>query len=212
MAYVINPNAILQVNVIYKLGTQLDKAMTTHHYKLTGASVPDGAAEAFAAAQNFKVAASLPVQKWKATASPQTSVVDVSAQWIYPIRYRAQYAGLAPVVGTFGTGIGPPGTQVSVQRRGEEANRHALGGIRFPATALETAEDGNGLISALAAPGWAAVRDACKVTWSTALNPGATYVPIIFNRLSPASSVLVTDTILFTELRTMRRRVVGRGS
>lgn len=212
MAYPIGINAILQVNVFYKLGTQLDKAITTHHYKLTLAAVPDGAAEAFAAAQNFKTAASLPVQKWAATASPQTSVTDVSAQWIYPIRYRAQYAGLAAVVGTFGLGIGPPGTQVSIERRGEEATKHAMGGIRYPATALELAEDGNGLISALSVPSWAALRDASKNTFSTALNPGATYIPIIYNRLSPATSVLVTDTILHTEIRTMRRRVVGRGS
>ena len=54
MAYGISTGAILQLTCKYALSTAVDVAMTTHHYVYSGPSIADGAAEAVAAAQEFK--------------------------------------------------------------------------------------------------------------------------------------------------------------
>jgi len=212
MAYSISPGAILQLTTRYALVTGTDEALTTHHFVYSGPAIPDGALEARTAAQEWMTVASRWAQLWKATATDLTGIHDVWGQWIHPIRYQKQDAALATVFGVLPGTVAPPGTSVAIERRGDVANRHGVGGVRVPATNSEIASNVDGLIAAGLRPAWQALADSVNDSWSTASTPGGTFTPIIFNRSAPSASVIVTQGILHLQVRTMRRRVVGRGS
>jgi hypothetical protein len=212
MAYSISPGAILQLTCRYALVTGTDEALTTHHFVYSGPAITDGALEARTAAQEWMTVASRWAQLWKVTASDLVGLHDVWGQWIHPIRYQKQDAALPTVFGTQSVPPAPPGTSVALERRGDIANRHGVGGVRVPATNSTINDAVDGLILAGQRPAWQALADSMNDSWSTASTPGGTFTPIIYNRAAPSASVIVTQGILHLQIRTMRRRVVGRGS
>lgn len=212
MAYTIAAGSILQLTCRYRLTSTPDEALTTHHYQLVNLNIPDGAAEAVAAAQEFMTVASRWGQLWRAVSSNLVELHDVWAQWIYPIRYQKQDANLPSLSGTINSPPAPPGTSVALERRGDKANKHNVGGVRVPGAPMDIAGDGSGQILGGYVAAWNALASTLNDSWSTALNPGSSYIPVIYNRAAPTTSAPVTNVILHQTVRTMRRRVVGRGT
>jgi hypothetical protein len=212
MAYGISTGAILQLTCKYAVSTAVDVAMTTHHYLYTGPAIVDGAAEAVAAAQEFKTQAGRWGQLWKATASELATLFEVEGQWVFPTRYQKRSDGLTFVSGTIVDTLAPPATSVAIERRGDLANRHSVGGVRVPATPSTISQNGDGRILAAYLPAWQALAAFMPTAFSTAANPGGTHTPVIYQRGNPAGSIVVKQGILHQTLRTLRRRVVGRGS
>lgn len=130
----------------------------------------------------------------------------VSLQWISPDRFRRRTFIPAVTAGLLAEPASPPSSAIFLETQSELAGRHGHGGIHIAGLPLSETEDGRwtaaiaGTLSALQTRVTEAITDGTSV-----------YSPIIFNRTTPAASPIVEDSLLWGEVRTMRRRVVGRG-
>lgn len=132
---------------------------------------------------------------------------QIRIQRIYNGRLAA--IGFAPdtTTGSIAEAALPPGTSVSIQRTGLQANRQNIGGIRM-AGVPPTYVDGGVLSSAgrLAYENFAE-RFPNNIT---SVDIG-TLAPIILHRAMVPNSPLIFSTTVPNTVRTMSRRVVGRG-
>jgi len=101
----------------------------------------------------------------------------------------------------------PPGTSVALTKRAEASGPHGIGGVRMPAVPVTF--NAAGLLDPIS---YGAYDDLCESLKTTVTLPlEAVLEPVILNRASPESSYVVYDVFRQDNIRTMSRRVVGRG-
>lgn len=101
----------------------------------------------------------------------------------------------------------PPGTSVSIHRSGINAGRHNVGGIRMAAIPPSFVDEGE--VSSTGRLAYEALASSFpNVITTVAIG---TIVPIILNRTTPTSSPTIFSASVKNTIRTMSRRVVGRG-
>lgn len=128
-------------------------------------------------------------------------------QKIYPTRLVVYVHDMTATEGQITESALPPGVQASLTKRGALANRNNIGGVRMPGAPITANEGGyistayNALLEAFA------TYLAGPITTVTI----GTLTPIIYNRQIPADSPAVATVTVEQTMRTMRRRVVGRG-
>lgn len=101
----------------------------------------------------------------------------------------------------------PPATACCLTRQAAIAGRGSVGTLHMPAVPNTFAEEGLTTVAADTAYGLLATQLAAVIT----LTAGGNFNPVIFHRPSPANSPFVALVALQETIRTMRRRVVGRG-
>lgn len=132
---------------------------------------------------------------------------DTEIQRIAPLRQIAYnfepYAGIGNVAST----ALPPGVSMAVTKRAEGSGRDCVGGCRLPA--VPTLFNDAGRVTLL---GTDALQQFCDQLKQVSEVTGvATFTPIILHRASPSDSQIVYDAFPMDTIRTMSRRVVGRG-
>lgn len=214
MAYTVGPNAILQVVLRYTQAGQ--ELMNVRHYKYTGVTVlADGRASAESVADHIGnktvTGPGRIANAWAAVgADLGVNLYAVDAQWIYPTRFGV-IQRTSPLGGTVPGQLVPTGTQVAIELRGDQARRQDVGGVRIPGFTVD-AVGVDSRLTAAAITNFNVLRDRFLDTFTTSTAPSTgPMVPIIFHKASPPDSAVVSQAILKTEIRTMRRRVVGRG-
>ncbi len=196
---------IISITMRGKLNEQT--TMNVLHYKLTSV----GALLSF---PSWASAASIKLNELGGIAALYADCLSedvTNLQWliqkISPVRLVQYVTDMAATEGTISEIALPPGVQASLTKRSLVAGRHAVGGIRMPGAPITANEGGyisttySNLLEILCVP-LAAPLDSASIGVIT---------PIIFNRLSPSTSVTVTSVTPEQTLRTIRRRVVGRG-
>lgn len=102
----------------------------------------------------------------------------------------------------------PPGNSVAVTKRSDLAGRSKVGGVRVPAVSVGDVVEGR--LTELAATGYG--NFALKLLVHQPIGFGdAEMLPIILHRASPILSAPLTQVLVQTAVRTMSRRVLGRG-
>lgn len=134
-----------------------------------------------------------------------------AGQWwiqkIHSTRLVKIAGNMSPTVGGVGEAALPPGVAASITKRAAVAGRNAVGGIRLPAIPVTSNEAGY-----MSTAQELLMADLCLQLQAplTTVSIG-TLTPIIYNRTNPTSSLEVVNCTVETTLRTMKRRVVGRG-
>ena len=137
----------------------------------------------------------------------QWSIIQCYAQQIYPTRRaRGVSAPAAPVDGMrAGTPL-PTSVQWSSTSLTDKAGPGGHGGTRWPGAVVDDQANSKWTDAFLVD-----AADAIDFLFNPIVLNGQLWSPIVYNRLSPLLSEYVTSYILEDEVRTMRRRVVGRG-
>lgn len=136
---------------------------------------------------------------WEAT--------SITSQIIYPIRYVGQSLLKGGEFGSVSGTALPVGNMVAITKRAEIAGPHGVGGVRMPGVPTSHAFE-----SMVTANGFLAYNImALELTDNQTPTGGQNWNPIIFNRSSPATSAPIESASTQPQIRTMSRRVVGRG-
>lgn len=205
MPFPLEPNSILQVT--FKGTVDDQTCLSVFHYQYTGLTViVDG--EAAIAAINGALQDPTGLYKRYLDAVAGTwQNGRIRYQKIYPTRYRAiEYI---PAV-TEGQGPAtslPPANAVAITKRSNIADRHGLGTLHMPAVPSSWVQ--NGVVQSTPSVNYANVGSAMVQTILVAT--GQPFAPIMFNRANPAGSFFASTYAVQQSVRTMKRRVVGRG-
>jgi len=182
--------------------------MTSLHYRLTSVgSLTVHSTWAQAVISKLNTATVGLAQYYMNACSEQLIAAEWWVQKIYPTR-MVKVSGVSdPSEGVIAEFALPPATSVSLTKRGLVAGRHSIGGVRMPAVPLTWNESGY-----VSATGLLLYESLCSQLQAPL--DGVTIgnlQPVIFNRVSPNISVDVMGMSTEDTLRTMKRRVVGRG-
>lgn len=130
----------------------------------------------------------------------------VTIQRISPTRNAKIGIPIGEQTGLVNSECLPPANAVAVTRRTELAGRHQHGSLHMPGVPLSFVA--NGILTANAVSTYSTFANSLTfpLEWGN-----ATARPVIFNRLDPLASTTVSNAAPMTSVRTMRRRVVGRG-
>lgn len=205
MAVPMTVNDIISLTAIGRLDDQV--VMNVFHYRLTSL----GSLTAFptwAVALNDKLNDAAELSAFYTNCLSE-DVTDLRwfIQKIYPTRLVKHVGDMDPDIGAIAESALPPGTQASLTKRALVAGKHAIGGIRMPGVPV-TASEG-GYISSAYKVLLTNLRDSLQAP-ITSVTIG-TITPIIFNRSNPAGSLDIDSITPEDTMRTIRRRVVGRG-
>lgn len=206
MAYPILTGSIVEVILFQRMQGQ--QVMNVLHYQVTSASpIPDGKAALDALNTNLNSANIQGLFHTLADFQVDTVVYEsLQLQWISPSRFRAIHYPPSQGFGNLGEAPAPIATSVVIQTIADEATRHGRGGVHLagmPASFNNASE-----LSAAGVTALAAFLDALIMERTVG---ALTYTPVIYNRANPAASLPITNGFQRTTLRTMRRRVLGRG-
>lgn len=209
MAYTIAAGAICEVQCRGSLFGQ--QVLMVRHYQRNveeSDELPDGKAALSSILDSFDA----PDTGWTATAKAywtvDFTVQSVRAQWIYPTRYA--YLDRAPA---FGAGTQAPPTVPQnatcvITLKSDFGGRHGNGNVFL--TGFEQAQTFGGIWTGLQLGHMAVLGDFLTQTFS--FDEGAhEMLPVIYRRALPNASATVTGYAVQPEIRTMRRRTVGRG-
>lgn len=130
-------------------------------------------------------------------------------QVISPVRYAYYEVDLNPAVGQIASVSEPPGTSGAITLQADTTGRHSRGTMHM--FGVPKANTVTGLIDETLRD----LYDAVGIAYTGFLwgdESGDNMVSVIFNRTTPTASHEVTHHAVQSEARTMRRRVVGRGS
>lgn len=181
--------------------------MNVLHYKLTSlGSLTEFPTWAVALGTKLNTAAELSSFYTDACSENLTDLF-YRIQKIYPTRLVQAVINLSPSEGQIVESALPPGDQGSLTKRGIVAGRHSIGGIRMPALPITANEIGYLSGAQVALYDILCTYLAAPITTVTI----GTLTPIIFNRTGPGTSVDVATVSTEATIRTLRRRVVGRG-
>lgn len=131
----------------------------------------------------------------------------ITMQAIYPIRYRARIYTPIQVSGLVAGDSMPPGVQVSITKQSALAQRDGIGGVRMPAVPISFVIEGQ--ISPSAEDAYTIFAN--NLNNAYVAGAGNTFTPVIFHRLNPDNSLVIATAIVQRTVRTISRRVVGRG-
>lgn len=205
--YTIQEGAIIEARIKYRMNGQL--LMNVFHYKATAAGVADaGRSELLNFAQSFNEDPNGWVVKWSDSATIKCECLQVEAQMIYPARYPYEVT-VVNVLGAGAETILPQNVQLSITKVGTAATRRGIGRIEVPGATPDMISDG---VVTEAGNDW---LESLALTAGQTYGPpvGGTLVlqPVIFNRVTPANSQLMTTTRLQDTVRVSRRRTVRVG-
>lgn len=208
MAYPITTGTIIELGIAGTLFAQ--RTLTLFHYRLTGTTVTDGEAalEEWLSSLTGNVALG---GAYFAACSEDWTGYQLSAQVIFvpgpSVQRRPKVVmNISTYEGEVASPSLPPGVAVALTRRSEVATRRGVGTIHMPA--VPTSYTANGSLNSTGLADYTTFGDACMENPTIGTLTG---VPLIYNRTAPVDSIQVTSVTPQSTLRTMRRRVVGRG-
>lgn len=181
--------------------------LSVFHYKYTGtASITDGGAALLSLANNLNGSGGL-LPKYADCLANNVIINQASIQLIWPTRWRRIAPDITTTTGLYDGGCDNPSVAVAISKAGDIARKGGGGTLHLPG--IPTTIQENGRISA----DYSATIDPLEVQIAAVKTgaSGQTWQPIIYNRANPANSIAITSVSTETTLRTMRRRVVGRG-
>lgn len=208
MAFSIPVNAIVEFGLQSTVDGQ--RCLTLLHYRVTGAELPNGNDDLEQIVDSMGGTDQI-VQLYVACMSDSATFDGVSYQQIWaptpfvlrrPRGFNAFSAGEGGYEGV----MLPVATSVAITKLTDVASRRGLGTVHMPAVPADFVA--GSLVSGAGVARYDEFRNTIPsdIVYST-----TTLVPLIWNRTDPANSLVIQDTALQTSVRTMRRRVVGRG-
>lgn len=205
MAYIMPTGSCVEVVVRYGVSNQ--QYMNVLHYLTSGANSTDGAASITGLLAVINSNSGV-LGKMSQCQAVNCIYGYLTGQMISAVRYVPVYAGQYTLHGQLSGTCNFPQSSVTYTKRSQVASRHSLGSFHL-----------GGIPDDMAAAG--SVND---TTYSTTLNNlgtavsaavtvsgGLTFTPVILNRNAIGSSAVIASTAYQSTIRTMRRRVLGRG-
>lgn len=206
MAYPVAANSILEVTLIGTLAGQT--TLTILHYKLGSTGISDG--ESAITAANAAINNALPsslVAYYLACCGESFALDSIRYQWIYTVRYLARTVPSAFDQGTVAGACMPPGVSVAITKQSQLAGRHGRGTVHMPGVPLTFVTAG--LLDGSAQAPYTNLANELEAP--IPVGGGTFAAPVIYQRASPINSQQVIQTTVQQNVRTMSRRVVGRG-
>lgn len=206
----IGNGAIISLNIDGRLDAQ-QVLLTTHwRMNLNGSGAPEQAAFWPDAALAFESVGSL-FDVYPDVLSSDVTFIGWVFQILYPVRYVKFTGVMGAPAGAVGVSALPPGTAHAITLRGEAVGRTKrgvkhIGGV--PNTFSE-----NGMLAAVAITPMNNLSLALSTVQSVT-HDGEEYLlePVVYHRAAPNTSEQILYRTVMQETRTMRRRVVGRGT
>lgn len=207
--YQIFTNDVIQVNLwMEQFGQTL---LNTHHYRLASSTtIADGPAALSALLTAIKSDTDGLYLGMKPLVSETLSFVRMTAQRIYQARYRAQTTTLG-TVGEVDAEVNPPlpqNTAISVARWPARAVRGSTGRVQIPGVVFGDVSAGKLTETAMTAWG----TYAFSLTYGYTTGTADQWKPCLYHAAGAGSlSYDVIGANVQQNVRTMRRRTVGRG-
>lgn len=208
MAYPITTGSLIELGIAGTLFGQ--RTLTLFHYRITGTTITDGQAalEDWLDSLTGNIAIG---GAYFAACSEDWTGYQLSAQVIYvpgpSVQRRPKVVlSITTFPGEVASPSLPPGVAAALTRRSEVASRRGLGTIHMPG--VPTSFTSGGELSTLGIDSYTTLGGAFMENPTIGSMTGT---PMIYNRSNPADSIQVTSVTPQSTVRTMRRRVVGRG-
>lgn len=206
MAYPLNPNSIIEVTIRSMVNSQTCLSVLHYRYDGTG-TLSDGGAAILGLLNQMNGAGNL-VTKYAALMPGNCTLEELRGQLIWATRYNPVAVTPSSLFGTWaGADCENPAVAAAITKRSQVASRHGRGTLHMPGVAADAMANGR-----------------LTVAYQTASNPleaelaaqrtpaaGQLYTPVLYDRANPLSSEQIISVNTELTLRTMRRRVVGRG-
>lgn len=210
MAYALATGDIVQVNINYAQVGVVEMMNTLHYRVSTGVPIPDGRAailELITAIGNTGLTTSF-ASRWAQLASSAVVIDRLTGQRVYPVRYGLVTLDVHIPGAQDPEEPVPPPIQLAITKRGDLATRYSVGGIRVPGLSTGFEVDGK-----LAGGGQLNADNLASVLDDVLTTAGGTieWIPIVYRRSNPGSSVQVVAAQAHNVLRTQRTRIPGKG-
>lgn len=207
--YTVTNGALLELVFNYEVSGQ--QCLNILHFELEDTSSPIVGGTALSLICQDFVEGPTPnyLETFAATQSDTVEYRSVSAQWIWPTRYR-KFKRVLDATGDLVDSNAPSVNAITITKANDFTGPHNIGALHlagFPKAWLLS----DGRIDP-AAIGDQLDNLANKLieNWIPSLL-GGTLKPVIFNRVSPSDSRPFTEWEIQETARAMQRRVVGRG-
>lgn len=195
---------IVECTIVGEMAGQ--RILNTYHYVEFGGDLPATLVGANQMADDFNAIA-LDAAGLLSVLNPAYTLIRTTAQLIYPTRFvQGHSAAAAPAPGTRAGTPMASSTQWSVTTLSDAAGPGGHGGNRYAGLNI-----GDEALSLLTPAFILLAIDAVAPLYATMNLAGNAVFPIIYKRADPLSSNQIVDFDVEREVRTMRRRVVGRG-
>lgn len=206
MPYLINTNDIVLVTLRYRVGNQT--CLNNVHYRYEGsAPIADGATALQDLISDLKTDA---VDGWVvpivSATSDQVVFNQITGQKIYPTRYAPQVT-LMGNTGGQAVAAYPPNVSACISKKIELAKKGRVGRIEIAGLPQDTAV--NGLWTSGTMTNLEVVANNLKL--DRVAGAEGPFKPIVFNKKLPATSEIISATLVQQTARVMRRRTVGLG-
>jgi len=206
MAYPVATNSILEATINQTLYGQT--MLSIFHYKLTSSGVLDGGV----VLDDFNLVwgrdeDGAMMRGFSNAQSENVVYNSVVLQWIAPNRY-ARRIYVSDITGgvVVGAAISPQ-TSAAITKQSDLPRPHGVGTLHLGG--LLASDATSGLWGTGARAKLATLSGYMSTEYTTA--GGSVLTPVIFNRVVPSASEKIITAVGQPQVRTMRRRVVGRG-
>lgn len=190
--------------VLYGLSSGQVTMNVFHH--TVESSVSDGIASLEASINTWRGAADR-VDKYLAMCSEDFTIQSVSAQWIFPTRYRRVVQSTGGDPGLIASPALPPNVQATIEWTGFAAGRGVSGATRVAGIPVNANINGTWVgASRTAALSFGLLMSSPYTTIA-----GDRFLPITYHRANPALSQRIYFWEEKDSLRVLRRRTVGLG-
>lgn len=206
MAYPLFVGDIVEVTIRSTVNAQT--CLSLFHYRFDGSgTVPDGGGAILQFLNVLNGGAGL-VAKYAALMGSNCPINELRGQMIRSSRWNP--ISVAPITpaGTWdGDGVSNPSVAVAFTKRAEAATRSGRGTLHMPGVPEDA------MVGGKISNGYRDAADPLEAQIAAVVTPssGRVWTPIIYNRTNPANSQVIVSVSTEENLRTMRRRVVGRG-
>lgn len=206
MAYPLTPDSIVEVTLRTTVNSQTCLSLLHYRYDGTG-TLSDGGAAILGLLNQMNSAGNL-VTKYADLLAGNVTLDELRGQLIWGSRYNPVSVTPSSAGGTWpGADCENPAVSVAITKRAEIATRHGRGTLHMPGVPQDAQVGGNSTNAYQTAANPLEAEIAAQRTPTS----GQLWTPVIYNRVSPLDSARVVSVNTETSLRTMRRRVLGRG-
>jgi len=204
--YSIETGALCQIRIVGTCDNQ--QFISLFHYRFVdGPANPNGAQMLLDILNVFCPAGNV-LEVYQNCIGQDIVDMEVYAQWIEPVRYVARRDINGPYVGVAPFDTRSANISTAITKKGELANRHAIGTLHMPAVPDNMID--NGYVSAGGLVDLQGLGDKMAVSLIVA---GARQMePCIYNRADYEQSVPIVSCSVQPTLRVSRRRTVGLGT
>lgn len=206
MAYPVVTNGIMEATIVQTLYSQT--MLSIFHYKLTSSGVLDGGTVLDEFSNIWGLDAEFSMVKAFSQAQSENVVYNsVVLQWIAPSRY-ARRVYLSDIIAGTRTGSAiSPQTAAAITRQTDLPRPHGVGTLHLGGLLASDVTSGQWNTT-----GREKIADLSAFLFREYTTPSTNVLtPVVFNRAVPANSEKVIRAVGQPQVRTMRRRVVGRG-